>query len=94
VGSLPTTQTITALVSDLANPQVLYASSADGVFKSRDAGDTWEAASAGLSEIRVIALALHPTELSRLYAVTASGIVWRSNDRATTWQRQGQLPGK
>jgi photosystem II stability/assembly factor-like uncharacterized protein len=92
VGSLPTKKTITALVSDLSNPQVLYATSADGVFKSTDAGDSWQTMNTGLSDTTIAALALHATQPSRLYVVSASGTVFRSSDGAATWQRQGQLP--
>lgn len=92
MGRLPTKKTITALVSDLVNPQMLYASSADGVLKSRDAGTTWQAMNTGLSDTQTAALALHPTQPARLYAVTAHGTVFRSTDGAATWQRQGQLP--
>ena len=92
MGRLPTKKTITALVSDLSKPQILYAGSADGVFKSTDAGDSWQAMNTGLTDTTIAALALHPTQPSRVYAVTASGTVWRSTDGAATWQRQGQLP--
>ncbi len=94
MGRLPTKNTITALVSDLSNPQTLYASSAGGVFKSQDAGATWQTLNTGLSDIRIVALALHPTQPSRLYAVTASGTVFRSTNGAATWEHQGQLPSK
>jgi photosystem II stability/assembly factor-like uncharacterized protein len=80
------------LISDLSKPQILYASSADGVFKSQDAGQNWQTMNTGLSDANIVALALHPTEPSRLYAVTANGIVFRSTDGAATWKRQGQLP--
>jgi photosystem II stability/assembly factor-like uncharacterized protein len=92
VGRLPTTKTITALVSDLSNPQILYASSGDGVFKSQDAGQSWQTMNTGLDETAVVALALHPTHPLRLYAATASGQIFHSTDGAVTWQRQGQLP--
>jgi photosystem II stability/assembly factor-like uncharacterized protein len=94
VGSLPTKKTITALVSDLAHPQTLYASSADGVLKSQDAGKSWQLMNTGLSETPIAALALHPTQPARLYAVTDKGVLFRSTDGAATWQRQGQLPAQ
>lgn len=92
MGRLPTRKTITALISDLSNPQTLYASSADGVFKSQDAGQSWQTMNTGLSDLNIAALALHLTQPSRLYAATANGIVFRSTDGAATWQHQGQLP--
>lgn len=92
MGRVPTQKTIMALVSDLSNPQILYASSGDGVFKSENAGNTWQAMNTGLSETSVVAVALHPTQLSWVYALTTNGVVFRSTDGAATWQRQGQLP--
>ncbi len=94
MGRLPTRKTITALISDLSKPQILYASSADGVFKSEDAGDSWQIMSTGLSDAKVAALALHLTQPSHLYAVTANGTVFRSTDGAARWRRQGQLPSE
>lgn len=94
MGRVPTKKTINALISDLSNPQTLYASSGDGVFKSEDAGNTWQTMNTGLSETSIAAVALHPTEPSHVYALTASGVVFRSTDGAATWQRQGQLPSE
>ena len=94
MGRLPTKKTVTALISGLSNPQILYASSSDGVFKSQDAGKGWQTMNTGLSDTKIAALALHPTQPSRLYAVTANGTVFRSTDGAATWQRQGQLPAE
>jgi photosystem II stability/assembly factor-like uncharacterized protein len=92
VGSLPTKKTVTALVSDPANPQVLYASSGDGVFKSPDAGTSWQPMNTGLRETQIVAVALNPVQPTHLYAASASGQIFRSTDGAATWQRQGQLP--
>ena len=94
MGRVPTKKTISGLLSDLSNPRILYASSGDGVFKSEDAGDTWQVMNRGLSETRVVAVALHPTQPSRVYALTESGAVFRSTDAAATWQRLGQLPSE
>jgi photosystem II stability/assembly factor-like uncharacterized protein len=80
------------LISDLSNPQILYTASADGVFKSQNAGESWQTMNTGLSQASIAALALHPTQASRLYAVAMDGTVFRSTDGAKTWQRQGQLP--
>ena len=92
MGSLPTKQTITALVSDLAHPHTLYASSGDGVLKSTDAGTSWQTMNTGLRETQIVALAVNPAQPTHLYAASASGQIVRSTDGAATWQRQGQLP--
>jgi len=92
VGSLPTKKTITALVGDLSHPQILYASSGDGVLKSPDAGTSWQTMNTGLRETQIVALAINPAQPTHLYAASASGQIFRSTDGAATWQRQGQLP--
>jgi photosystem II stability/assembly factor-like uncharacterized protein len=79
------------LVSDLSNPQILYAASADGVFKSQNAGESWQTMNTGLLQASIAALALHRAQSSRLYAVATDGNVFRSTDGAATWQRQGHL---
>jgi photosystem II stability/assembly factor-like uncharacterized protein len=79
-------------VSDFSNPRILYASSGDGVFKSTDAGASWQTMNTGLPDTRIVSVAIHPTQPSRLYAVAASGQVFRSIDGAANWQIQGQLP--
>ena len=92
MGRLPTRKTITSLVSDLSNPRTLYASSGDGVFKSTDAGASWQTMNTGLPDTRIVSVTIHPTQPSRLYAVAASGQVFRSANGAANWQLQGQLP--
>jgi len=94
VGRLPTKKTITSLVSDLANPQILYASSGDGVFKSTDAGASWQTMNTGLPDTRIVSVTIHPTQPSRLYAAAASGQVFSSINGAANWQLQGQLPAE
>ena len=43
---------VSALVTDAANPQVVYAGTrGGGVFKSADGGATWAAANNGLAEV-------------------------------------------
>ncbi len=79
-------------MSDLSNPQILYASSGDGVFKSKDAGASWQTMNTGLPDTKIVSVTIHPTEPSRLYAVAASGKVFRSTNGAANWQLQGQLP--
>jgi photosystem II stability/assembly factor-like uncharacterized protein len=94
VGRVPTKKAITALLSDSLNPHILYASSGDGVFKSPDAGKSWRVMNTGLRDTKIVALALNPTEPAHLYAVTASGQIFRSTDGAATWQQRGQVPAK
>ena len=55
-----------------------------GVFKSVDAGGSWQSSGAGLTHTLVEALALDPTNSSVLYAGTPRG-VFRTSDAGMSW---------
>lgn len=84
---------VTALAIDPTTPSTLYAGtyvstgSPGGVFKSTNAGNTWEAVDTGLptADISVVALAIDPTTPTTLYAGTYSYGVFKSTDGAGTW---------
>ncbi len=92
---------ICSLVIDPDDPNVLYAGSGEGffngdavrglgIFKSTDAGATWNQLAgtvAGVPEgafYRCNALAISPNDHNRIYAGTRFG-VWRSDDGGTSW---------
>ena len=68
-------------------------------------GTTWQATGPNLFPInvsgqingigRVTEIKFHPTNPNKMYAVSASGGLWISNDTATTWVKTGtdKLPG-
>jgi photosystem II stability/assembly factor-like uncharacterized protein len=84
VGSLPATAAATLVLIDPGQPSRVYAADATTLYRSNDAGQTWEPASQGLSE-PVTALALDPREPDRLYALSATGTLFRSEDGAMSW---------
>ena len=73
---------VQALAIDPTTPRTLYAGTYDngdpnrteGVFKSMDGGERWQAMNAGLSHIPVWALAIDPATPSTLYAGTSGGV--------------------
>jgi photosystem II stability/assembly factor-like uncharacterized protein len=69
-----------------ADPHVIAAGTADGVYLSNDAGDTWKRISPeDDKELRpVVSLAFHPYERRTLYAGTTH-LPWRTNDGGLTW---------
>ncbi|HEV2845812.1 MAG TPA: hypothetical protein VG477_13250 [Thermoanaerobaculia bacterium] len=71
-----------------AGPTTVYALTPSQIFKSVNGGATWAAtASAGLPPFnRRIALAVDPTNPSRLYLIAPPGSVWRSGDGGETWR--------
>jgi photosystem II stability/assembly factor-like uncharacterized protein len=77
---------VTALAIDPVAPATLYAATPDqGVFKTIDSGDTWFAASAGLTQSNVQALAIDPLNATIVYAGTLGGGVFKSTDAAGSW---------
>jgi photosystem II stability/assembly factor-like uncharacterized protein len=80
---------ILSLAVDPRNTNNLYAAfQRGGVFKSADAGATWNIANSGLSANDAEALAIDPASPGTIYAVSSSGI-FKSSDGATTWNPAG-----
>ena len=86
MGSLPANAAMHALAIDPERPERVYAAGGAGVFRSDDAGRTWESAAQGLPSGAVTALALDPREPQRLFATTVEGALYVSADGAETWQ--------
>jgi hypothetical protein len=91
---------VTALAIDPTVPGLLYAGTDAGIWKSPDNARHWEAAGRGTESGcgSVSALGIGPSgELllgyfEHLYGFTECGAVYRSTDRATTWQFVRNLP--
>jgi photosystem II stability/assembly factor-like uncharacterized protein len=77
------------------DPNTLYAGigngppgSVGGLARSRDRGETWETVSLPVTPNSTIwCLAANATDPSRLYISSISGQLFRSTDRAATWQK-------
>ena len=79
------------LAVDPDDPSIVYAGSEAGVYRSVDAGATWELASRGLF-LQAAAIAQDTVAPGALYALTGTG-VFRSSDKAQSWVRvEGSLP--
>lgn len=89
---------INALARSMSNPDVVYAGTSGGVFKSVDDGDTWTGS--GLPEFLVRSLAVAPNNANVLYAGLDHGGpptpveqgIYKSEDGGVTWRPFG-LPG-
>ena len=75
-------QTVTV---DPTRPERVYAAGPAGVFKSDDAGETWQNASGGLQDTNVVSLSLDPQKQDRVFAATEDGRVFESSDGANSW---------
>jgi photosystem II stability/assembly factor-like uncharacterized protein len=57
----------------------------DGVFRTTDAGGTWQAVSTGIAARRLVSFAAHRTR-SSIYAATYGDGVFKSSDGGRTWR--------
>ena len=81
----PGLSTIGSLAAEPRNSNSLYATSANSIWHSSDAGSTWTLLYSFASSIRVLCAAVDPTNSNILYAGTDSRGVFKSIDRGLTW---------
>jgi photosystem II stability/assembly factor-like uncharacterized protein len=83
-------------------PSRVYAAIVNhGVFRSEDAGRMWSPINDGLTDLRVLNLAINPDNPSTLYASTGleldgspdHGGIFRSRDGGASWQKLSGSPG-
>jgi photosystem II stability/assembly factor-like uncharacterized protein len=67
------------------NPDILYVTTNDYIYKSRDGGKTWANISKGMSHSRVIAMAVDPFYPATVYAGTKGDAVYKSYDGGQRW---------
>src|SRR6188474_40418 len=85
-GHGPSKRGLSAFAINPQNPEVVYAGSGSGVFKSTDGGVNWQAVNAGLTERYVFDLGIDQRHPAVLYAATSSG-VFKSTNAARSWRR-------
>lgn len=77
------------LVIDSARPDILYSGGVSGgLWKSLDAGASWEPIGDDLANIAINSLAMHPTDHDTLYAGTGEGY-FREEQRGTALPLRG-----
>ncbi len=65
--------------------EIVYASTRQHVYKTRDGGETWSLADEGLNGIGVIAFGIDPALPSTVYAGTFANAVFKSPDGGQRW---------
>src|SRR5271157_403562 len=87
---------ITSLAADPGNPRTLYATAANTVWRSADAGGAWTVLSQFDSGVTVNSIAVDPSNGNNLYAGTTSDGAFKSTDGGLTWTaiNHGIVPGE
>jgi photosystem II stability/assembly factor-like uncharacterized protein len=87
------TTAIFAMAVRSSNPNTIYIGTTNGtVFKSQDAGITWQSASSGLPPANILALAADPNS-ETIYAGAERYGIWKSKDGGRTWSATGHVDG-
>ncbi len=69
------------------DPALIYAAAADGIYRSRDRGISFEHLCFPLAAGRVWKVAIDPVEPDVVFAGTCPAAVWRSRDGGEQWQQ-------
>lgn len=78
-----TVYTLATLHKDLST---MYAGTKDGIWKTTDEGKTWTELP-GLKGLKITAAAINPDNSQELVAVTEDGVVYRSGNAGSSWER-------
>jgi len=88
---LPTDNPVYALAIDSVTPEpdknsIIYAALyGAGVYRSSDAGYSWDFRSSGVSNTNILSLAIDPVTTTTLYAGTWGGGIFRTLNSGDTW---------
>jgi photosystem II stability/assembly factor-like uncharacterized protein len=76
---------VNAIEVNRSNPDVVYAGTTKGLFRTINKGEQWERIGQSLPDPFVSTIVLHPTDSAILYIGGPRG-VWKSADSGKTWQ--------
>jgi photosystem II stability/assembly factor-like uncharacterized protein len=79
---------VNAIEIDQRNPDVVYAGTTKGLYRTATKGESWERIGQSITEPFISSIVLHPTD--PVIYVGGPGGVWKSTDEGTTWQTQNE----
>ncbi len=82
---------IYSVVQDFQNPQILYAGSNGGIYKSTDSGLSWFSINNGLCYQTITSLAIDHVNCSCIYAGSNSGHIFKSQNGGDEWLALNQV---
>ena len=81
-----------SLAIDNVDPDIIYATTTSGVYKTVNGGDSWYAANSGITFTNIYAVSIHPEAPQILYVASHSGsngYVYESVDKGNSWTEIG-----
>ena len=75
---------VNRIVIDGTNPDLIYAGTTQGLFKSTNQGDRWTKIGKALGDVYISGIQLDPINSQTLYLATSDG-VQKSSDGGNTW---------
>ncbi len=86
---------VNALAMYPPNPQIIYAATTVGPYRSNNGGESWEETVHGMESVYTVAIAFDPRFSEVVYAGTSGGM-YKSRDRGARWERinQGLIAGE
>jgi hypothetical protein len=78
---------IRALAVSPQNPQVIFAGSEVGIYRSEDKGATWNLVESPMDGQQIWSVAVHPTNPDVVFAGTKPPAVFRSQDGGRRWEK-------
>ncbi|MFO0698775.1 MAG: hypothetical protein U0236_06065 [Nitrospira sp.] len=80
---------VNAIEIDRTNPDVVYAGTTKGLFRTANKGEQWERIGQSIADPFISSLILHPKEPAQLYIGGPAGI-WKTSDGGKSWQAMNQ----
>ncbi len=80
---------INVIVIDPLNPDIVYAGSTKGLFRTKNRGEVWERVGLTIPDLYVSSIVVHPADTNQLY-VGGPGGVWKSMDAGATFQKMNE----
>lgn len=80
---------VNAIEIDRTNPDIVYAGTTKGLFRTANKGNSWERIGHSLPDPFVSSIVIHLTQPSVLF-IGGPGGVWKTTDSGRTWQAMNQ----
>ncbi|PYM95373.1 MAG: hypothetical protein DME04_04955 [Candidatus Rokuibacteriota bacterium] len=93
---LPERMDVQAITIHPTDPNVIFAGSQDGPYRSRDRGDSWEKLSFPDPGLEVWSILIHPRDPRVMYLGTSPVAIYRSDDGGESWRKLPRVtsPGR